>query len=275
MTVSQVLAARAAGELRGIPVFVKGYWTDRSVGHSCAAPHGTPGELEIYCHDGEFGITELDEPVRTVLQGGRVTPPIGPHLTPWLPNALGGPLFGLYFIDHVGDDTHYVPYAPIPIVVKGHFDDPRAADCRPEARRACLDRLVIDEILSFDPTSVPRPTPTPVPSPFPFADPPPALFGPELCDGDIAYSFVGWTTMEDLGIDLGGEGHIFAMVTRDVIAISDWVDDPAGSGHRFRAFARHVCYAWEWEEGAVGYTNLPGSGYREWDDGHREPIDTP
>jgi hypothetical protein len=273
MTVSEVLGARAKGGLKEVSVALKGYWSDRSFGHSCAAPHGQPGELEFYCVDGEFGITELDEPIFTLLPGGRSQLPSGAHLSPWAPEPLFRKLFQLPVAHPVGDDITVVRYPPVPIVVLGHFDDPRAADCRPEARQVCLDRFVIDEIISFDPAAVPRPTPTPVPSPFPFEDPPPAKFGADMCAGDIPYSFVGWTTMADLGIDIGGEGHIYAMVTRDVIALSGWIDDPNGSGGRFRSLGRQVCYAWEWDEGAIGFVTLPGSGYREWDDGHREQVD--
>lgn len=267
MTVSQVLADRAGGGLRNVAVALKGYWSDRSFGHSCTAPTVTPGELEIRCHDGESGITENNEPVLTFIDGShRLMPAAGPHLTPWMPEAFARELYSLPIVNGVA-------HPPVPIVVIGHFDDPRADACQPEARQRCLDRLVIDEIVSFDPASVPPPTPTPIPTPFPFEDPPPAKFGSDMCQGDIPYSFVGWTTMADLGIDIGGEGHIYAMVTRDVVALSGWVDDPAGSGQRFRAFGRQVCYAWEWHEGAMGFATLPGSGYRDWDDGHREFID--
>ena len=57
----------------------------------------------------------------------------------------------------------------------GHFDDPLAADCSPEARQICLDRLVVDKIAYFapdravapslEPTSSPVPTPTAVETP--------------------------------------------------------------------------------------------------------------
>ncbi len=274
MTVSEVLAARAGGQLAGEAVIVTGYWSDRSFGHSCASPTETPGVLQLYCHDGEWGITELNEPVMTLHQGGFVDEPAGPKLTPWLPDDIAEQLFAHSYVT-IGDEDVVVYAAPIPIVVEGHFDDPRAEDCWPDARQLCRDRLVVEKVLAFDPESVPLPTPTPVPSPFPYDAPPPPKFGADMCDGDVPYSFVGWTTMADLGIDIGGEGHIFAMVTEEPIPLSDWVEDPARSGDRYRQFGRHVCYAWEWEQGGVGYTVLPGSGYREWEDGRIEEFDGP
>src|SRR3712207_1045189 len=60
-TVSALLAAREAGNLEGGPIVLEGYWSNPSAPHSCGAPQGSPGELEIYCRDGEFGITERNE----------------------------------------------------------------------------------------------------------------------------------------------------------------------------------------------------------------------
>jgi hypothetical protein len=45
-----------------------------------------PGDLEIYCHDGEYGITERNEPAVVLTKDFRLVPATGPMLTPWIPN---------------------------------------------------------------------------------------------------------------------------------------------------------------------------------------------
>ena len=156
-SVSEVRAARSAGHAPNGPYALRGYWTDRAYGHFCnPGVGGEAGELEIQCHDGEWGITELNEAILTVdiNQSGEshTSAAAGPHLTPWVPSNEGtGKLFA----------SRSVPgltWAPIPIVVVGHFDDPRAADCRAEAHQLCLDRFVIDRVVQFDPDSVPAAT---------------------------------------------------------------------------------------------------------------------
>lgn len=141
LSVGEVLAARAAGGLRGERVAVYGYWSDGSLPHSCAPPSEPTGELEVYCHDGEWGMTELSEPIVVVDNTGIVTPASGPHLTPFMPVEVAGG-DELFRIAHV----RMPGFAPVPITVVGHFDDPKAADCRPQARPLCLDRLVVERI---------------------------------------------------------------------------------------------------------------------------------
>jgi hypothetical protein len=160
MSVSQVLDARAAGGLRNQPVAVGGFWSDGSVGLSCAAPvpWAQPGELELYCTDGLWGITELKEPVIVIDRDGYETPPSGPHLTPFIPNDLPGS-DGLFSLPRVNGER----YLLVPIVVAGHFDDPRAAQCRPAARQICLDRLVVDKIAYFNRAAADVWTATPSP----------------------------------------------------------------------------------------------------------------
>lgn len=141
LTVGEVLAARAAGGLRGERVAVHGYWSDGSLPHSCVPPSERPGELELYCRDGEWGMTELQEPIVVVDNSGVVTRASGPHLTPFVPDDVAGGE-ELFRIAHV----RMPGFAPVPITVVGHFDDPRAADCRPQSRQLCLDRLVVERI---------------------------------------------------------------------------------------------------------------------------------
>lgn len=143
LTVGEVLAARAAGGLRSERVAVHGFWSDGSLPHSCAPAERT-GELELYCRDGEWGMTELSEPIVVVEDSGIATPASGPHLTPFVPSDVEG-ADELFRIAHV----RMPGFAPVPITVIGHFDDPRAADCRPQSRQLCLDRLVVERIVQL------------------------------------------------------------------------------------------------------------------------------
>jgi len=270
MTVSEVLAARDGGGLRGEAVAVAGYWSGGIFPHSCPAPMGQPGELEIYCRDGEWGITELDERILSFDRNGYGTTAVGPALTPWFPNDLEGidELYGLPTINGQ-------PYPPVPIVVVGHFDDPRAADCRAEARQLCLDRLVVDRIAAFDLAAVPTPGVSPTPTRFP-SPAPSGLFGPEACAGDVPYSFVGWTTTAELRLPFEREGYVWAMVTVEPVLLSgspEWFDDPNGSGHKYRPWGRWICLAQEGQPGSMEFGHVPGSGYWEWEDGRRTPIE--
>jgi hypothetical protein len=155
MTVGEAIARRDSGQLGSTPFVLTGFWTDRSYGHGCPAPLVEPGELELWCHDGEFGITEGAEPILSLTPGFQVVPATGPHLTPWMPESIAQRLV----VPPVGDFS----FPPVPIVVVGHFDDPRAADCRPEARELCRDRLVIDSIVLLSPSVVPREEAVPPP----------------------------------------------------------------------------------------------------------------
>jgi len=277
LTVSQVLAARASGGLRDQPVAVGGFWSASGVVHGCAPPPPgpAPGELELYCEDGEWGITELDEPIMVVDQQGYVTPPSGPHMTPYITNdlAVARGLFALPTIN----GQHF---PPVPIVVVGHFDDPLAAQCRPAQQQLCKDRLVMDRVVSFDVASVATPAPSPTPSPFP-SPPPPALFDASRCDGDVPYSFAGWTTTDALNIEFDRPGHVYAMVTRNVVQLTDgWQDDPNGSGHQFQIWGQHVCLAEEdpHQPGpatTMEFSSVTGSQYVLWDDGLKTPGTSP
>jgi hypothetical protein len=265
-SVGELKAAMGGSDRPSGELVLRGYWTNRQFMHSCAPPDSQPGELELYCGDGEYGITQLNEPIGTLTVDSRFVPPAGPALTPFIPEDLQRPLADLPYVNNQ-------PYPPVPIVVVGHIDDPRASACRPQARRVCLDRFVIDRIVSFDPTSVPTPAPSPTPSPFPFADPPPAPFALKDCDGDTEYAFVGWKTFGELGIDIGNPNEVlYVVITKHVIQIGSLIDDPEGSGRKFRTMGQRVCFAHEWDQGAIQFTWIPGTAYREWDDGTRTPI---
>jgi len=276
-SVSELLAARAAGHAPGGPYALRGYWTDRTYGHTCAPPlssDGQPGELELYCSDGEWGITERNEAIKdlTIQRRANETsiggpPAAGPHLTPLVPAIVEmQPLFALNFVN-----GQFWP--PVPIVVVGHFDDPRAADCRKSARQLCLDRFVIDRVVMFEPDSVPAPTPSPSPTPFPVADPPPALFTDDRCYDGAPKSFTGWILFSELDIGLEGPGHVYAMVTRDVVPIGDWWNNPSYPAHKTRWWGRGVCYAVD--TGSLGFASIEGTTFLEVDDGRHIEGDAP
>jgi hypothetical protein len=269
-TLSDAIELRDAGELGSEQVTLIGYWTNRITPHSCAPPPQPQGEIDVWCSDGEYGITEGNEAIAVLTNDYRLIPAESPHLTPWLPDSIARVLLG-------GLMQLEVP--PVPIVVKGHFDDPRAASCHETRRQSCRERFVLDEILAFDPLGVAPATPTPPPTPFP--DPPPlALFGPQMCPAD-GYAFVGWTTTDELGIGFDRPGHVFAMVTRDVIPIGSWIDDPNGSGQKFRWWGQRVCLSEDIYIGRpfntvpITFHAINGTGFREWEDGRHEPGDPP
>jgi hypothetical protein len=267
-TVSELLAGRSTGDLEGGPYALTGYWTNRVIMHSCAPPNSPPGELQVRCHDGEWGITEANEPIGDLTVDGRWIEATSAHLTPYIASddeEVGAPLFREEIIN--GQRP-----LPVPIVVIGHFDDPRAADCQPEAVQLCADRFVIDRIVDFHPEAVPTPGITPPPSPFPFDSPPPAPFDAAECAGDVPYSFVGWIPGDELGLDRAVPTTAFAAITRDPIRQTGWQED-ADTGERYRFYGRRVCFAAEWEDGSMGIDIVPGSAYREWEDGHKTPVE--
>jgi hypothetical protein len=270
-TVSEALALRDAAELGSDPIVLVGYWTNRVVPHSCAAPPQPEGEIDVWCHDGESGITEANEAIGRLTNDDRFIPAESAHLTPYVPEAIARVLFG---------GLMQLEFPPVPIVVRGHFDDPRAADCHETRQQSCRERFVIDEILAFEPLSVPPATPPPTPTPFP-SPAPAALFGPEMCAGDVEYAFVGWTTTKELNMGFERPGHVFAMVTKDVIPIGSWIDDPNGSGQQFRWWGQRVCVARDIEIGQpfnqviMEFDAVHGTGFREWEDGRHEPGDPP
>lgn len=271
MTVSEALAAHAEGLLPGGRAAIRGWWSNGSSGHSCVPSTEKVGELELRCHDGEYGISEQDEQMFVVnIDSGVVTYEAqGAHLSPFFSSDLAGidDLFGLPRIN--GQQ-----YPPVPITVVGHFDDPRAAECGPQAQQLCLDRLVLERIVAFDLAAVPTPGVTPSPTPFP-DPPPPGLFKAASCAGDVPYSFTGWTATSELHMQFERPGLVYAMVTEDVVLLTEdgWADDPNGSGHRFQIWGRKVCISKDAETMEFGW--VEGSTYVLWDDGLKVPGANP
>lgn len=270
-TVSELLAARAAGQLEGGPIALAGFWSDPLIAHSCAPPSSQPGELELYCHDREFGITQRNEPSAVLAGDATIAYAAGPVLTPWVP----GPLLEQLLLAPVNGQ----PFPPVPIVVIGHLDDPRAADCRPEARRACLDRFVVDEIVEFGVAAVPTPGVTPMPTPFPFDSAPPAPFSAEQChppgtDEPVEFSFFGWIDGADVDLTSGrgfaGE-TLYVAIARDVVPLGDWYT-PYGATGESRPMGRLVCLATERDlPGIVQFDSLAGTAFRTQRDGSTIP----
>lgn len=138
LTVATFVAARDAGALPAGSFVVGGFWSVLGLAHSCAPPsEPLPGVLELYCADGESGITHLDEPIMRT-NGNQVMPASGPSMTPYVPDE---DLRRILFAHHE---------RPVRIVVAGHVDDPLAQDCRPQARQLCRDRFVVEHLLLFD-----------------------------------------------------------------------------------------------------------------------------
>ena len=193
----------------------------------------------------------------------------GPWLTPYIPDQLPG-MEALFSLPIINGQR----YPPVPIVVVGHFSDPRAEDCRPIARKLCEDRLVLDRIAVFDPGVVPTPAPTPSPTPFPIADPPPAPFTVESCLEKEPAGFFGWQILSDLGIERGYPGeYAFTVVSKGPFLVRDWWNDP-NDGKRYRTWGKRICFAYERDIG-VGVDVIPGTAYREYPDGHTEPTEGP
>jgi hypothetical protein len=270
LTISEAIAKRDSGDLGPNAVAIRGYWSDASVAHSCQAPKGQPGVLEIYCHEREFGITELDEPIEVVSEHGFTAEGSGPWLTPYVNEGVAG-VNALFSLPVINGQR----FPPVPIVVVGHFDDPRTADCRPEAKQLCRDRLVIDRIVVFERNAVSTPAPTPSPTLFPFADPPPAPYAVGDCTGRHPIKFAGWATLASLGLDVAKPDEIaYIVIAKDPIPIGDWFDDP-NDGTRYRLWGQRVCYAYEYDPGRIGFTAIPGTLSREYQDGRREPTQGP
>jgi hypothetical protein len=268
MSVSEALELRDLG-FSPESVAMRGYWSDRRVLQSCVPSSEVPGELELSCHDGEFGITEVDEPIAVIDRQGRLARAAGPSLTPFVPSKLVGAndLFSLPVVNNQR-------YPPVPIVVVGHFNDARSSECRTKSRQVCLDRLVVERIVTFDPKVVPTPAPSPTPTPFP-SPAPQGLFdptSPNVCAGDAGYTSVGWTTTEELGLPFHRDGHVWAAVTSGEVPLGDEVVDEA-SGMTYRWWGRRICLAEEGQPEVILYGAVPDTSFREWENGTRTPAD--
>jgi hypothetical protein len=220
----------------------------------------------LSCHDGEFGITDQQEQIFTVDPSGHAKYAAGPHLTPFVSGSKADSrqLFELPVVNGQ-------PFPPVPIVAIGHFDDPRAAECGTAALKRCEDRFVLDSVAIFDPTVVATPAPTVSPTAFPDAAPS-GLFDPSapgVCAGDVPYTFIGWTTTAALKVGFERPGHVWAAVTKDPALLGGpaWNRETEGGGPAFRWWGRRVCLATEAAPDVILYDAIPGTTYKEWEDG--------
>lgn len=256
-TVSELLQAREAGTIGRESVSVVGYWTDRLVPHSCA-PSTVAFELfGAFCHDGEYGLTEAAEPIALYLPDGQMLEARSPHLTPWI--APDHPDVAALFTTPAGTAR----LAPARVVLAGHFDDERSSECPASLQERCLDRFVIDELLESEIGKV---------GADPTAPLPPAegdLLSPADCGGDVAYSFEGWTTTDELDLEFDRPGKVYAMVTVDPVLLGGtaWNDPMPGGEHRWRVWGRRICIAQAGNAGVVEFGHVRGTDYVEWDDG--------
>lgn len=142
----------------------------------------------------------------------------------------------------------------------------------PRRAQVCLDRFAIESILVYDPASAPAATPYPVPTPFP-SPAPSGLFPATQCAGDVPYSFVGWATTDTLHSTLSYEGHVWAVVTRDVVPMGLWGELPDSPGHFNLPMGRRVCVGLDLDPTGMSLGVVLGTGYRQWDDGRRTTAD--
>lgn len=265
-SVSELVALRQNGKIAGEPVGLSGYWSARLRGRTCGPPPEKVGDLELRCDIGQWGITENDEAILTTGHSGQKVPAEGPYLQPFLSDEQFKTLMSL-------PTTNGQPYPPVPIVVIGHFDDPRAADCGPKSVQVCRDRLVLDQIIEFNPSGVPTAGITPPPTPFPFDKPPAAMFDAAQCAGEVSYSFIGWKALGELLPGRGDPGEVvFGMVTSDVVPLGDSYLDPAGSGQQVQPIGRLICYAPQWDHSGVTFGWVPGTAYLKRADGNKTSI---
>lgn len=143
-SVGEAIAADRRRELDGRAVAIAGYfsWDQRSYFTCGAWPKEEPGELELYCFEGQWALAEQDESIVRPDQGDPAFrypfrgPSLIPHLPPLLTSAQGWPQ----------DEAFAVGRRAAPVVFIGHFRDPRARLCRPEAIDSCGERFVVDKL---------------------------------------------------------------------------------------------------------------------------------
>lgn len=146
-TVDEAIEVQAADDGSTIAV---GGWYQAGLLPSCPAPPPPPDEpalLEGYCF-ADF-VWLMAEPERLFHVGPNSSgggPPDGPAIHPMFFEVAAPPTRPM---PEEGDSI------PTAVVLVGHFDDARAADCRPDVRQTCLDRFVVEWIPWLEPALVP------------------------------------------------------------------------------------------------------------------------
>ena len=288
-TVATLLQARAADEVGDAQVLVFGWWTDMRPNTACGTP--SPSPLLIACGDGQFGLTEDEEPIGTWDDEAFVptdSAALTPLLSPELPTpGLGRSLIGL--LDENGD-----PHPPVSVTVVGRFDSPLADACPAALRQACRDRFVIDEIIWAEAETPDFATPDPsAPAPDP-DDPPPATVPSivETCrlplpdtaePGDPAQLDVvrsEWVRLGALDVQPSTIGYltmvnapawVYIVVTEPDAPLTRSRPDPAGTDRTFRSMGQRVCIGWSQASG-IWHSTVPGTTYELWSDGERVPL---
>lgn len=134
-TVQEAIKIQAAADGSTIAV---GGWYQAGLLPSCPAPPNEPALLEGYCFADFVWLMAAPEILIST----------GPNSTSG--GSPEGPAIHPMFIDVAAPPTWPMPEQgdsiPTAVVLVGHFDDPRAADCRAEVRQTCLDRFVVEKV---------------------------------------------------------------------------------------------------------------------------------
>jgi len=145
VTVGDALAIRdGGGDDREIAV--RGWYSDAPT-MSCPIRFGVLRlPLEMSCPDQFMWLMQDAEHLHVVDGDTETTrPPVGPALNPDLDSVDRS-----WIPAHTGPG----PIELVDVVMVGHFDDPRAASCPKNARQACRDRFVVDQVWSGDRTDL-------------------------------------------------------------------------------------------------------------------------
>jgi hypothetical protein len=291
-SVSGLLAGRTDGTVRGQLVDLYGWFSDFRGGPIDPCPTPNAAALALSCLDRRQGLVEAEATVGGVVDG-RWVPTADPVVHPyWPPSLLSNPRVVAFFSVAPVD-----PVTPRPIVVllNGHFEDALAADCPADASPPCLDRFVVDDVISFDhPTAAP--TPAAVGTPFPFDSPPVPPKWMANCTkprsqtgaepGDPvapANSSAGWVRKSQIPFEFVGslmlKDVVYVAIIEGDFPLGDWREEPVGSGQRFRWWGTAACIA---DDNGMATPWLPGTTYKLFEDGHRvlggdpfDPLGTP
>ena len=148
MTVSQALAAEPTA---GNTQIALGGWYAPHFPFSCPVPSAMPAELEDACTNGGLLITENRQTIVHVEATNgytqmSVTDPSGPNLKAYEVSTSGTAIPYPVHPEATGD----AEYAPVQVILIGHFHDARAAKCSPEQRAHCEAAFVIDRLARYD-----------------------------------------------------------------------------------------------------------------------------
>jgi hypothetical protein len=279
----------ADGTIGGEQVIVVGYYSDlRRSPVPC--PSFSGAALELGCFDLRQGITDAEVPVGAFVEG-RFESTQAPVVHPYWPPSLASDPEATALLE-VTSATAEGSAVPVSVTIIGHFDDPLAADCPPDADPPCADRFVVDDVIAFDaPAAASAAAAAPSGSPFPFDSPPPPPTWMENCTQprdpdtarpgdpvDPALSSEGWVSKSEVPFDFPTHDQVPEMVYFGIVAeampLGIWMDDPAAPGERFRWWGTATCVA---TDSWIAYGWLPGTTFRVYEDGHRvdggDPFD--